>query len=359
MRKVVITGVETPLGRRVAAPAARASRGATSSASPAARSSGLPAGVEVHRVDLAGRRRQAPPRARRRGACTWPPRCRAGPTAATDDVAVARRVLDAAGDTGVAHLVRAVQRHRLRRVGQQPGSADRGRHPAAQPGLPVRRRAGRDRAPDRRVARRPPRCHRGGAAPGADGRRPTTATGWSGPCAPAPRCPEHSDEPPVQFVDLDDLAAACDLARRPPARRGVQRGARGIDPRRRGAVAHRGAAQGAAARAAGRRVRPLGSWGSAHAARAAALHAAPVGRGRRPPAGAGLGAASPTRRPASRPTRPARGPRMSPRRRQEIALGVAASASPAWSAGPRRPPLAPPLTGERLVRVRVPVPLPG
>ena len=46
------------------------------------------------------------------------------------------------------HVVVLSQRHRLRRLGQQPGAADRGRPAAPDPGPGLRRAEGRDRAPD-------------------------------------------------------------------------------------------------------------------------------------------------------------------------------------------------------------------
>ena len=66
----------------------------------------------------------------------------------------------------------------------------------------------------RRVARRPPGRHRRGPPPDRHRRRPTATAGSPGRWpAPAP-LPVTDEEPPAQFLDVDDLAAAVDLARR-------------------------------------------------------------------------------------------------------------------------------------------------
>ncbi|MGH9005124.1 MAG: NAD-dependent epimerase/dehydratase family protein, partial [Acidimicrobiia bacterium] len=103
MGKVVITGVETPLGRRVARLVAEEEDADVVglAAGPVA---GLPARVAVYRVDLSGD--DVKPHLQDADVlvhlATSVP---ATPTAATDDVTVTRRVLEAAGDGSVPHLV--------------------------------------------------------------------------------------------------------------------------------------------------------------------------------------------------------------------------------------------------------------
>ena len=100
----------------------------------------------------------------------------------------------------------------LRRLRQQPGAADRGRHPAAR----------------RRVRLRPPAGHgRGAGRPVAAGRAragpsPCCARSWRWPPTARRRSPGRwppgfgqrfgEDDPPAQFLHLDDLASAVVLA---------------------------------------------------------------------------------------------------------------------------------------------------
>jgi len=210
-RNVVITGVETPLGRRVARLAAEE---ADADVVGLARGpvTGLPASVAVYRVDLTGD--DVKPHLQDADAvlhlATSVP---ATPAAATDDVAVARRVLEAAGDGGVPHLVvlssatvygawpdNPVPLTEDATLRPLPGFAFAGER------AEIERMAGewRDAHPGTTVAiLRPAR------AAGSD------HSDWLvRALRPAPAVPDDVEEPPVQFVDLDDLAAACDLAGR-------------------------------------------------------------------------------------------------------------------------------------------------
>jgi len=210
-RNVVITGVETPLGRRVARLAAEE---ADADVVGLARGpvTGLPASVAVYRVDLTGD--DVKPHLQDADAvlhlATSVP---ATPAAATDDVAVARRVLEAAGDGGVPHLVvlssatvygawpdNPVPLTEDATLRPHPGFAFAGER------AEIERMAGewRDAHPGTTVAiLRPAR------AAGSD------HSDWLvRALRPAPAVPDDVEEPPVQFVDLDDLAAACDLAGR-------------------------------------------------------------------------------------------------------------------------------------------------
>jgi nucleoside-diphosphate-sugar epimerase len=210
-RNVVITGVETPLGRRVARLAAEE---ADADVVGLARGpvTGLPASVAVYRVELTGD--DVKPHLQDADVvlhlATSVP---ATPAAATDDVAVARRVLEAAGDGGVPHLVvlssatvygawpdNPVPLTEDATLRPHPGFAFAGER------AEIERMAGewRDAHPGTTVAiLRPAR------AAGSD------HSDWLvRALRPAPAVPDDVEEPPVQFVDLDDLAAACDLAGR-------------------------------------------------------------------------------------------------------------------------------------------------
>jgi len=207
----VITGVETPLGRRVARLAAEES-GADVVGLARGPVTGLPASVAVYRVDLTGD--DVKPHLQDADVvlhlATSVP---ATPTAATDDVAVARRVLEAAGDGGVPHLVvlssatvygawpdNPVPLTEDATLRPQPGFAFAGER------AEIERMAGewRDAHPGTTVALlRPAR------AAGSD------HSDWLvRALRPGPAVPDDVEEPPVQFVDLDDLAVACDLAGR-------------------------------------------------------------------------------------------------------------------------------------------------
>ena len=245
-------------------------------------------GSRSRRVDLRDRRRQAAPRARRRRSLHLAASVPAPPTApppTTSPWPAGCSTPPATPASPTSSCCRAPP-------STAPGPTTRCRSPRTPRCAPTP--ASRSRPSGPRSSGWPPSgatAHPGATAarpapgPGRRRRRPRLAGAGA---APGARRARDADEPPVQFVDLDDLAAAVDLARAPAARRGVQRGARRVDPRRPGALAHRRAAQGAAARAG--RAAALVRWGfrwglGPTPARAGALHAAPVGGRRRPPAG--------------------------------------------------------------------------
>ena len=116
----------------------------------------------------------------RPSSCTWrsaPARGARRPR--SGDGALARRVLDAASAVGAAARRAALERARLRRLGQQPGAAHRGRAAAPQPGLA---RVASEKAELERPAAEWRDAHPGGHGRGAPpdrhrvGRRATA--GW-------------------------------------------------------------------------------------------------------------------------------------------------------------------------------------
>jgi nucleoside-diphosphate-sugar epimerase len=211
MERVVITGVDTPLGRRVARRVAQ---------DPDARVAGLAGGpvadlsaeVDVRRVDL--RHDDVKPHLEHAAAllhlATSVP---ASPTAATDDVDVARRVLDAAGDAGVPHVVVLSSATVYGAWANNPVPLTEDAPLRPNPGVPF----AAERAEIERLTAEWRESHPGCTAAAL---RPARASA-SGDhdwlvraLRPAPTAPETADEPPVQFVDLDDVAAAVDIARR-------------------------------------------------------------------------------------------------------------------------------------------------
>jgi nucleoside-diphosphate-sugar epimerase len=211
MESVVITGVDTPLGRRVARRVAQ---------DPGARVVGLaggpvadlPAEVDVRRVDL--RHDDVKPHLEHVAAllhlATSVP---ASPTAATDDVDVARRVLDAAGDAGVPHVVVLSSATVYGAWANNPVPLTEDAPLRPNPGVPF----AAERAEIERLTAEWREAHPGSTAAAL---RPARAAApgdhdWLvRVLRPAPTVPETADEPPVQFVDLDDVAAAVDVARR-------------------------------------------------------------------------------------------------------------------------------------------------
>ncbi len=206
---VVITGVETPLGRRVARLAA---------ADPQVEVVGLAAGpvvglpdpVEVRRLDLA--RDDVKPHVEHADVvihlATSVP---ASPTASTDDVTAARRVLDAAGDAGVRHVVALSSATVYGAWANNPVPLTEDATLRPNPGFAF----AAERAEIERLTAEWREAHPGTTATVL---RPARAAGsdhrdWLvRALRPGPAVPEHSDEPPVQFVDLDDVAAAVELA---------------------------------------------------------------------------------------------------------------------------------------------------
>lgn len=212
MGSVVITGVEAPLGERVVGlTAADASVGQVVSLAGGA-VPGTPPGVEVRRVDLAADDLKAhleEADAVLHLAATVP----ASPTAGSDDVEVARRLLDAAGSADVPHLVLLSSATVYGAWANNPVPLTEEATLRPNPGFAfaaeraeIERLAAewRDSHPQATVTvLRPVRTAAAGVADWL-----VAAT------RPGAAVPESADEPPVQFVHLDDLAAAVDLARR-------------------------------------------------------------------------------------------------------------------------------------------------
>jgi UDP-glucose 4-epimerase len=210
MTMVVITGVETPLGRRVARLAA-AEPGSDVVGVARGPVAGLPDDVVVRRLDLA--RDDVKPYVEHADVvvhlATSTPDT---PTAATDDVRVARRMLDAAGATGVTHLVVLSSATVYGAWANNPVPLTEDAPLRPNPGFAF----AAERAEIERLTAEWRDAHPGATATIL---RPARAAGsdhrdWLvRALRPGPAVPEHADEPPVQFVDLDDLAAACELAR--------------------------------------------------------------------------------------------------------------------------------------------------
>jgi nucleoside-diphosphate-sugar epimerase len=211
MERVVITGVDTPLGRRVARrvvqdPDARVTGLA------GALVSDLPAAVHVRRVDL--RHDDVKPLLEHAAAllhlATSVP---ASPTAATDDVSVARRILDAAGDAGVPHVVVLSSATVYGAWANNPVPLTEDAPLRPNPGVPF----AAERAEIERLTSEWREAHPGATAAALRPARvaaPGERDWLVRVLRPAPTMPETADEPPVQFVDLDDVAAAVDVARR-------------------------------------------------------------------------------------------------------------------------------------------------
>ena len=210
MAMVVITGVETPLGQRVARLVA-ADPSADVVGLAGRPFAGLPDGVVVHRLDLA--RDDIKPHLEHADVLVHLAQSvPAPPTADTDDVAAARRVLDAAGDAGARHLVVLSSATVYGAWANNPVPLTEDATLRPNPGFTF----AAERAEIERLAAEWRDDHPGCTATVL---RPARAAGadhrdWLvRALRPQPAVPDHADEPPVQFVDLDDLAAACDLAR--------------------------------------------------------------------------------------------------------------------------------------------------
>lgn len=210
MAKLVITGVDTPLGRRVARLVAQ--DGGTEVVGLAAGPvDDLPARIEIRRVDL-GRDDVKPHLQHADALAHLAESVPATPTAPTDDVAVARRVLEAAGDAGVDHLVLLSSAVVYGAWANNPVPLTEDAPLRPNPGFPFAAERAeierltaewRDAHPSATAAvLRPARA-------GAEGGRDWLVRSLR----PVAAVPETTDEPPVQFVDLDDVASAVDLAR--------------------------------------------------------------------------------------------------------------------------------------------------
>jgi nucleoside-diphosphate-sugar epimerase len=210
MVKVVITGVDTPLGRRVARLVARDGQ---------AEVVGLAGGpvvdltgeVDVRRVAL-GRDDVKPHLQHAAAVLHLAESVPATPTASTDDVAVARRVLDAAGDAAVDHLVVLSSAVAYGAWANNPVPLTEDAPLRPNPGVPF----AAERAEIERLTAEWRDQHPSATAAVL---RPARSSGeghhdWLvRALRPVATVPETTDEPPVQFVDLDDVASAVDLAR--------------------------------------------------------------------------------------------------------------------------------------------------
>ena len=139
----------------------------------------------------------------------------------------------------------------LRRVGQQPGPADRGRAAATGQRVRLRAPAGDGRADGRRVATRPARTHRGGAAAGhRAGRQRHQRPGASAGCRTGSAVRRRRS---AVAVPAPRRSGQCgDAGGRAVARRSLQRRARRLRPGGVGSCPVGRGAQAAAARSPGR-----------------------------------------------------------------------------------------------------------
>lgn len=209
MARIIVTGVETPLGRRVARRlAARPETEVVGLAGgPVV---GLPAGVAVRRVDL-GADDVKPHVEHAEAVVHLASSVPAGPAAATDDVVAARRVLDAAGDGAVGHLVVLSSATVYGAWPDNPVPLTEDATLRPNPGFPF----AAERAEIERLTAEWREAHPGVTAAVL---RPARAAGpdhrdWLvRALRPGPAAPGDADEPPVQFVALDDLAAAVEVA---------------------------------------------------------------------------------------------------------------------------------------------------
>jgi nucleoside-diphosphate-sugar epimerase len=209
---VVVTGAEGPVGDRAVALAA---------ADPAVEQvvvlsgqavPGVPEGVEVRRVDLAAD--DLKPHLEGASALlhlvAGEP---ATPAGATGDVDVARRVLDAAGSVDVPHVVLLSS---ATVYGAWPSNPLPLTEEAALRPNPGFTFAG-ERAEIERLAAE---WRAGHPSTTTTALRPVriaaaASSDWLvAALRPSPAVPDSADDPPVQFVHVDDVAAAVDLARR-------------------------------------------------------------------------------------------------------------------------------------------------
>lgn len=208
---VVVTGAASPLGQRACALAA-----ADSSVGRVVAIDRRPvparAGVEVQRVDLATD--DLKPIFEGATAVVHLAQC-TGPDPATvvGDGLLARRVLEAAGDVGAAHCVLLSSATAYGAWANNPVPLTEDAPLRPNPGVAV----ASEKAEVERLAAEWRDAHPGATATLL---RPTVTVspagnGWlARALAGATRLPVTADEPPAQFLDLDDLAAAVDLARR-------------------------------------------------------------------------------------------------------------------------------------------------
>ncbi|MFP3901932.1 MAG: NAD-dependent epimerase/dehydratase family protein [Acidimicrobiia bacterium] len=200
MGTVVITGADSALGRRVAALVER---------DPAAVAVALGAGdrpVDLARDDVKPHLEGADVLVHL--AVTRP----ATPTAATDDVEAARRTFDAAGAAGVRHLVVLSSATVYGAWANNPVPLTEDAPLRPNPGVPF----AAERAEIERLAAEWRDTHPGTTVAVL---RPVRTVApddrdWLVPALrPAPAAPAEAEDPPAQYLHLDDLAAAVDLAR--------------------------------------------------------------------------------------------------------------------------------------------------
>ncbi|MFS8585799.1 MAG: NAD-dependent epimerase/dehydratase family protein [Acidimicrobiia bacterium] len=211
MSTVVITGAETPLGERVARLAADDPTAEVVALAPGPVPD-LPERVELRRVVLGTHDlkdvfdgaevvlhlAQSEPRT---------------PTGPTTDVEVARRVLDAAGDAGVGHVVVLSSATVYGAWSNNPVPLTEDAPLRPNPGFTF----AAERAEIERLTAEWREGHPGATATVLRPARVAAAghRDWLvRALRPAPAVPDDADGPPVQFLHLDDLARACDLARR-------------------------------------------------------------------------------------------------------------------------------------------------
>ena len=211
MGTVVITGADSPLGRRVATLAADDPRVGAVVALAEGSAAGLPDDVDVRRIDL-GTDDVKPHLDGAESVVHLATSVPASPTAPTRDVERARRVFEAAGDAAVPHLVVLSSATVYGAWPNNPVPLTEEATLRPNPGFAF----AAERAEIERLASEWRATHPGvvltvlrpARTAGADRRE------WLVPALrPGPAVPETADEPPVQFLDVGDLAAAIDLGR--------------------------------------------------------------------------------------------------------------------------------------------------
>ncbi|MGH9230836.1 MAG: NAD-dependent epimerase/dehydratase family protein [Acidimicrobiales bacterium] len=208
---VVITGADLPLGRRVATLAAGDPQVGAVVALAGGPVVGLPEGVDLRRIDL-GIDDVKPHLEGAASVVHLATSVPASPTAPTRDVELARRMFEAAGDAAVRHLVVLSSATVYGAWPNNPVPLTEEATLRPNPGFAF----AAERAEIERLASEWRAAHPGAVltvlrparTAGADHRE------WLVPALrPGPAVPETADEPPVQFLDAGDLAAAIDLVR--------------------------------------------------------------------------------------------------------------------------------------------------
>jgi nucleoside-diphosphate-sugar epimerase len=211
METVVITGVDSPLGRRVVGLAAGDPDVGTVVALAGGSVVGLPEKVDLRRIDL-GTDDVKPHLEGAEAVVHLATSVPASPTAPTSDVDRARRLFDAAGDAAVPHLVVLSSATVYGAWPNNPVPLTEEATLRPNPGFAF----AAERAEIERLAAEWRSAHPGAVVAVL---RPARTAGsdtreWLVPALrPGPAVPETADEPPVQFLDVGDLAAAIQLAR--------------------------------------------------------------------------------------------------------------------------------------------------